>query len=359
MKLIHCADLHLDSRMESIFSSDLAKVRKAEVLETFKNMVKYASDNNIEVIMISGDMFDSTRIQEKIRQYVIDIINEYNNIDFLYLCGNHDENNFIKDLENQPSNLKTFNSDWTSYRYGNIVITGCELNEVNNKVIYGTLDLNENNVNIVMLHGQESVYDSKQDADVINLKALQNKHIDYLALGHIHSYKVSKLDSRGIYVYSGCLEGRGFDETGEKGFVEIIVEGNKVKHKFVEFARRTLHEINVDITGIETLRNLQKAITDRTNSIHPDDLVKVNLIGTYTTNTKKDIVNFENLLKEKFFFGRVKDKTTIKINIDDYKYDVSLVGEFIRNVLSSDETEENKGNIITLGLRALRGEDIE
>ena len=190
-------------------------------------------------------------------------------------------------------------------------------------------------------------------------QVLQNKNIDYLALGHIHSYKVSKLDNRGIYVYSGCLEGRGFDETGDKGFVLIEVEENKVKHQFIKFARRTLHEISVDITGIETLRNLQKAITDKTNSIHPDDLVKINLIGTYTTNTKKDIVNFENLLKDKFFFGRVKDKTTIKINIDDYKYDVSLVGQFIRDVLSSNETENNKGNIITLGLRALRGEDIE
>lgn len=359
MKLIHCADLHLDSKMESIFPNELSKVRKAEVLETFKKMVEYASENNISIIMISGDMFDSIRTQEKIRQYVIDIINEYKNIDFLYLCGNHDENNFVKELEEIPTNLKTFNNDWNSYRYNNLVITGCELNEINNKVIYSSLNLNENDINIVMLHGQESAYDSKQDADIINLKALQNKHIDYLALGHIHSYKVSKLDNRGIYVYSGCLEGRGFDETGDKGFVEVEIEGNKVKHKFIKFAKRILHEINVDITGIETLRNLQKTITDKTNAIHPDDLVKVNLVGTYTTNTKKDIVNFENLLKDKFFFGRVKDKTTIKINIDDYKYDVSLIGEFIRDVLSSNEPEKNKGNIITLGLRALRGEDIE
>ena len=49
---------------------------------------------------------------------------------------------------------------------------------------------------------------------------------DYLALGHIHYNVVEPLDSRGVYAYSGCLEGRGFDETGEKGFVLIEVENN-------------------------------------------------------------------------------------------------------------------------------------
>ena len=55
----------------------------------------------------------------------------------------------------------------------------------------------------------------------------------------------------------------------------------------------------------------------------------------------------------------LKDKTVIKINVDDYKNDVSLTGEFIRTTLNSEETKEIQGEIITLGLRALRGEDLE
>ena len=54
-----------------------------------------------------------------------------------------------------------------------------------------------------------------------------------------------------------------------------------------------------------------------------------------------------------------KDKTTIKIDIDDYKNDISLLGEFIRTTLNSDENKDIQGEIITLGLRALRGEDLE
>ena len=359
MKLIHCADLHLDSKMESIMPTDLAKIRKVEILDTFRRMIDYAYINNINIIMISGDMFDSSKIQNKTKEYIIELISEHPDIDFIYLCGNHDENNFIKTLEIVPSNIKTFNDSWTSYRYGNLVITGCELNNINNQVIYSSLSLNNDDINIVMLHGQESMYDSKMDADIINLKALENKNIDYLALGHIHSYKTKRLDTRGKYAYSGCLEGRGFDECGDKGFVEVVVENNKVSTSFIKFAKRTLHEVDVDISGKETLRTIEKAITDVIDPIDPDDLVKVNLVGTYTTNTKKDMIRFNQLLENKFFFGRIKDKTTIKIDIDDYKNDISLLGEFIRTTLNSDENKDIQGEIITLGLRALRGEDLE
>ena len=359
MKLIHCADLHLDSKMESIMPTDLAKIRKVEILDTFRRMIDYAYINNINIIMISGDMFDSSKIQNKTKEYIIELISEHPDIDFIYLCGNHDENNFIKTLEIVPSNIKTFNDSWTSYRYGNLVITGCELNNINNQVIYSSLSLNSDDINIVMLHGQESMYDSKMDADIINLKALENKNIDYLALGHIHSYKTKRLDTRGKYAYSGCLEGRGFDECGDKGFVEVVVENNKVSTSFIKFAKRTLHEVDVDISGKETLRTIEKAITDVIDPIDPDDLVKVNLVGTYTTNTKKDMIRFNQLLENKFFFGRIKDKTTIKIDIDDYKNDISLLGEFIRTTLNSDENKDIQGEIITLGLRALRGEDLE
>ena len=42
MKLIHCADLHLDSRMEANLTKEQAKERRQELLGTFARMVAYA-----------------------------------------------------------------------------------------------------------------------------------------------------------------------------------------------------------------------------------------------------------------------------------------------------------------------------
>lgn len=54
MKIIHCADLHLDSNMTSNLSREQAKQRKAELLATFERMIAYAKDNSVKAVIIAG-----------------------------------------------------------------------------------------------------------------------------------------------------------------------------------------------------------------------------------------------------------------------------------------------------------------
>ena len=51
MKIIHCADLHLDSNMTSNLTKEKANERKAELLATFERMVTYAKNNDIHIIL--------------------------------------------------------------------------------------------------------------------------------------------------------------------------------------------------------------------------------------------------------------------------------------------------------------------
>ena len=39
MKLIHCADLHLDAKMTALLDPEQAKERRAEMLQTFRRIV--------------------------------------------------------------------------------------------------------------------------------------------------------------------------------------------------------------------------------------------------------------------------------------------------------------------------------
>ena len=63
-------------------------------------------------------------------------------------------------------------------------------------------------------------------------------------------------------------------------------------------------------------------------------------------------------LNDQYYFVRIKDDSTLKINIDDYKNDISLKGEFIRNVLNSDLKENEKAEVIEYGIKALLKEEI-
>ena len=151
----------------------------------------------------------------------------------------------IKRFDNSDlPNLKLFSREWSSIEYGDVVISGVEILNENAQSIYSTLSLKEDKCNIVMLHGQEG---EGMGVDKVNLTKLRDKFVDYLALGHIHEYKSGKIDTRGTYAQSGCLEGRGFDETGAKGFVLLEVD-DVVKSTFVPFAQRTIHEFMVDLT---------------------------------------------------------------------------------------------------------------
>lgn len=360
MKIIHCSDLHLDSKMETNLDKEKARERKNEILITFENMVSYAKENDVKIIIIAGDLFDKKTITKKTKNTVKNAINSNPEIDFIYLKGNHDEAGFIDEDEEIPQNLKTFNSsNWTTYEYDNITISGIEFGKIDNYEVYNLLMLEKNKKNIVIMHGQESETDVKDKAEIINLKSLKNKNIDYLALGHIHTYKQEKLDNRGIYCYSGCLEGRGFDECGKKGFVLLNIEDNKITSEFIPFASRTLYEVNVDLTGAKENSEIEQRITDKIKDIPQTSLVKLVLGGDVEIGEERDIDYLTKKFETSFYFLKIEDKPNIKIDFMKYQNDISLKGEFIRLVLDQkDLTEEEKSKVISTGIRALSGEDI-
>lgn len=358
MKIIHCADLHLDSKMESNLSREQAKERKRELLLTFEKMIAFAVSENVRAIIIAGDLFDTTHIAKSAAKLVEEQIKDHPQIDFLYLKGNHEKDRFLAGMTELPENLKVFGDSWTRFGYGEITITGVELTPENGKNIYDSLVLAQDDINLVVLHGQESQYDAKDKAEIINIRALQNKYIDYLALGHIHEHKYQKLDNRGNYCYSGCLEGRGFDETGEKGFVLLTIEDGKVKPKFIPFAKRTLYEIPVDISGLHTTGEIVKQAEKAIAGIDKSSLVKLVLTGEIDMDTDKDITYLTQKFSEYFYFVKIYDHTKLAVNYEDFRLDRSLKGEFIRILEKADLPQEEKDAVILTGIRALSGEEL-
>ena len=77
MKIIHCADLHLDSKMETNLSAVQAAERKREILNTFERMVEYADAHGVTAIIIAGDLFDTARVTNLTKTRVLNTIKKY------------------------------------------------------------------------------------------------------------------------------------------------------------------------------------------------------------------------------------------------------------------------------------------
>lgn len=370
IRIIHCADIHLDSVMTKNFDSIKAKERKQELLRSFTDMVSYAKDNLVKVIIIAGDLFDTKKVSKTTKDIVFNTIKANEEIEFLYLKGNHDASNFLDEIDLIPENLKLFNSNWTKFEYDNLVITGIEDNPSNNN-IYHSLILEEDRFNIVVMHGQESNYESNKKEEIINLVALKNKNIDYLALGHIHTHKVDKLDNRGVYAYSGCLEPRGYDEVGKKGFVLLELDPSKKgenSHKnvfnieFVPFSKRVIHEINVDITETKenrlSLLEVINKIHNQLQHIKGSDLVKVILEGKVFMDNSINLDYIKKHFESDYYTFKIVDNTKLNFDIEEIKNNASLKGEFIRTVYEKENQEEDIKAIIEYGIRALAGEEL-
>lgn len=362
MKIIHCADLHLDSNMKTHLDADKAKERRNELLVTWKNMVRYAKDEDVSAILIAGDLFDKKVISAAARNTVTEAITDNPEITFYYVSGNHEKDSFLSSLLEVPENLKTFGETWTQYRIGNkTVLSGIELGAMNPYETAAAMPvLAADEFNIVLMHGQESETATRDKAELISLRDYRNRSIDYMALGHVHDHKLEKLDARGVYCYPGCLEGRGFDECGEHGFMLIDIDEEKktAQASFVPFAGRTLHVVPIDITGCHSSGQVSERIMAAAASkkINRKDMVRFVLTGNFEPDDEIDEHLISISLNLPYYFFKVVDESVLHVDYNDYAADASLKGEFVRLVMA-DETlsEEDKAHVIKCGIEALRG----
>ena len=351
MKLIHSADIHLGSRIDSKFPREVSEKKREEVRNTFRRMVEYARDEGVTAILLAGDVFDSDKPFKKDKEFFYSVVEKNPEIDFFYLRGNHDGEGERREF----FNLKTFGEEWCTYAYGNVTVSGIETVAGNAISLYSALTLDPGQTNIVMLHGQIA---DAAGADKVHLASLRDKHIDYLALGHVHSYAAGVLDDRGTYVYSGCLEGRGFDETGEKGFVLLEVGENGISHVFHPFCERVITRLEVDITGCDGAYSVFSHV--RSLLEDPDGIYRIELIGEMDVQVDELERDVKKFLSDLCLFVDVKDKTRRRVDIDAYLGDLSLAGEFVRRVFANEAySEEQKAQIVGLGLRALNGNEVE
>lgn len=355
MKLIHCADLHLDSPMGTHMTMQQASARNTQITDSFLRLTDFARENGVRAVIIAGDLFDGTRVRSRTVDEILAAMERTPEVDYLYLPGNHDGAARAFSDRVLPENLKQFSTDWTTFCYEYAAISGVQLCADNGETIYENVPHVPGCVNIAVLHGQTGTVSGENR---VNLNALKGRGIDYLALGHIHSFTLQPLDEKGVYCYCGCLEGRGFDECGEKGFVLLDVDRKNVHPTFVPFAKCRLHRVTVDVTGLDNNAQIAQAMKQAVAEIPKEDMVEFLLTGKTDPGTDLSVPYLQELVKGKFAFTKVKDETAMALDPEQFQNDISLKGMFIRMVLSEVENEEERAAIIRTGLEALAGEEI-
>ncbi len=352
MKLIHTSDIHLDSPLTTRLSAAAGRERRRELTATFRRIIEEAAGADASGIIISGDLFDTDRATLKTVDGILGIIESAPEVKFFYLPGNHEKDSLIASGLKIPENLFIFGEEWTYFQIGDVTLAGRQ--KISQNMFEG-LSLDEAKTNILVLHGELS--EKCDDGEKIGRRELLPLPLDYVALGHYHTYSETKISERCTAVYSGTPEGRGFDEVGDKGYVLLDTSLGKVSYKFKKIASRTLHIKEVDIGCATREIDVEDLVFAAIRGIPREDLVRVVLVGEHEPSLVRDTDSLEKRFSSGYFYFEVQDKSKIKICPDDYKNDKSLKGEFIRLVMSREDiSEQMKAAVIECGIRALAGE---
>lgn len=416
VRLIHTADLHLDSAFSSRFSKEEAEERRRNLLIAWNKLLQYGIERRVQAILISGDLFDSPVVSRSTMEIFLSSIRKNPEISFFYLRGNHDTKNTFRLRDDLPKNLFLFSKEGKKYRLKEkLVLLGQEFygterrNEFPEEPYgterrsefpeesYGTesllelpefpeepeelveeellspssakdavqsiWNLKEEDCNILMLHGAlREGGPEVQNEQGISLKQLSRYPIHYLALGHIHKREEGKCGSLN-YIYPGCLQGRGFDEEGEKGFyyVEIEEETKEIKAEFVPLKEGEFRIIPIFLSEEDGTLDAEEKIREslKKEGVDAKDSLRIILKGEKRAEEERNLRYLEKQLEEEYAYIEIKDETKLKLRKEEFIHEKGLKGEFLRMVCESESlSEEEKEKLMILGIGLLQGEEL-
>jgi hypothetical protein len=104
---------------------------------------------------------------------------------------------------------------------------------------------------------------------------------------------------------------------------------------------------------------VENSVLNALSGVRREDTVKVVLCGRYLAGLRKDIPLLTARLSQNFFHVKVVDESKLFIDYTAFEKDLSERGEFVREVGRYAMSEEERAEILDVGLKALAGEEID
>ena len=368
IKVLHCADLHFDTPFKEL-SKEVSDVSKNELLEVFKNIIDLSINENVEVLLIAGDVFDNLTVNKNTLFFISDQLKRIKNIKVFISPGNHDpynEKSFYS-MINWPENVYIFKGDmeFKEVKELNLVVWGAGFrNSYENETLLKNIDVDNDKINIMLLHGEITSGNSNNEYNPIYIKDIYESNIDYIALGHRH--KFSGILKAGIttYAYSGCPQGRGFDEAGEKGVIvgEIYKGGTDLK--FFPMYKRKYITREIDITDTNNYDEVVfKVLSQLNNEEIYQNFYKIILKGEIKEHFNLNEKLLIEKLKDKFYYIKIINNTSIEVNLEELSRDYSVKGKFIAKIFeklkcASDDEKEILELALKIGIQCLSEDEV-
>lgn len=355
--ILHAADFHLDSPFSGLKPEQAAK-RRQEQRELLEEFAALANRRQADVVLLSGDLLDCDHMYRETAQALARTLGGIR-CPVVLSPGNHD---YYREgagyaLIDWPENVHIFkgNMEKICIPDQKLVVYGRGFTapSMEHSPLEGLLvDEDDSWLKLMCVHGDVG---TQSGYGPIALEEIERSGLDYLALGHIHRFSGLQKQGKTWWAYPGCPEGRGFDETGEKGVLVLQAQPGQVTGEFVPLGRRRYECLRVDVTGKDPLAMVLAALPEGTAA----DIYRLELVGSCGG---VDTGRLERLLQDRFYSVSVIDHTRLPQDLWSRREEDSLTGLFLRGMWEKCQKEpDNECYQLAarFGLAALEnGEDV-
>lgn len=315
MKFLHIADVHLDSPFLglSFLPSELFCQIKNAIQLSFEKAVNFAIDNDVDLVLLAGDTFDSIHPTPQSKIFFANQIKRLvdRQIQVVMVLGNHDYSQIDDLLLNESPYFKIIGSNEqieqvdfmtkSQYKY-RVVGFSYQHNHITEDIIAKYPPKSTSIYTIGLAHAgmKQSSVDQNNYAP-FTLNEVKNLNYDYFALGHIHLRQV--LSQEPWIVYSGNLQGRHVNEKDAKGFYfgQVDEQSQNTQLQFIDVSPIVWQ--TVDLILDEPFKSTTKLCTKIQNLLADNNLrptlFTVNIIGAeLLSDAQLDMLNDKSMYEE-------------------------------------------------------------
>ena len=264
LTILHGADFHLDAPFAAL-PPDKARQRRAEQRELLDRLAGLVGEEGADLVLLSGDLLGSGQTYQETVEALSRTLGQME-VPVFIAPGNHDCCGPRSVYANTPwpDNVHIFST--VAVESVALPQLGCTVHgaafttpQADRSPLMGFTAPRDGQIHLMALHGDVEGRGRYGPIDPADIAA---SGLTYLALGHIHACSGLRRAGDTWWAYPGCPEGRGFDETGEKGVLLVQVgDGpDEVAARFVPLAGRRYEIVEADVTGAESAAQALAAV---------------------------------------------------------------------------------------------------
>jgi DNA repair exonuclease SbcCD nuclease subunit len=347
MKLVHAADLHIDSPLKGLSAHDGAPVERVReaTRKAFRNLIDLCLKEQAAALLLAGDVFDGEWKDFSTGLYFVKELERLRPMPVFLVRGNHDAASEVTQKLRLPPHVHEFSEDAAETKIvGDLAVHGLSFprRAIPESLVPRYPAPVPDKFNVGLLHTSCEGATGHNPYAPCHVEELVQKGYDYWALGHVHAHAV--LHERPWIVFPGNTQGRHIRETGEKGCVVVTVDGREARLKRValDVVRWKLVEITLgENDDVDALYARASEAFDAARREADGRLCAVRLIVAGACRAHQKIVEERHLVEaelrsrsyewpDELWLEECKLRTRPPLQLDELRRSEGFLGELLR-----------------------------